>query len=83
LLYGSRGLVYKNGQTAWWMNMLVRWAKSIGLRTWLKILIGVALLRLKAVKTRVDRARADVERYVPYEKQALELAGKLKDSVLK
>jgi hypothetical protein len=65
------------------MNMLVRWAKSIGLRTWLKILIGVALLRLKAVKTRVVRARADVERYVPYEKQALELAGKLKDSVLK
>lgn len=63
--------------------MFVRWARSISLRTWLKILFGVAMLRLKAVKTRVDRARADVERYVPYEKQALELAGKLKDTVLK
>jgi hypothetical protein len=49
----------------------------------LSVLLGLAMLRLKAVKTRVDRARADVEKYVPYEKQALELAGKLKDTVLK
>lgn len=83
LLYGSRGLVYKNGQTAWWMNMFVRWAKSIRLRTWLTLLLGVALLRVKSVKSKVDRARADVEKYVPYEKQALELAGKLKETVLK
>jgi hypothetical protein len=65
------------------MNMFVRWAKSIRLRTWLSLLLGLALLRLKAVKSRVDRARADVEKYVPYEKQAFELAGKLKDTVLK
>jgi hypothetical protein len=82
-LFGSRGLVYKNGQTAWWMNMLVRWTKSVRLRTWIMLLLGIALLRVKAVKSRVERARADVEKYVPYEKQALELAGKLKDSVLK
>jgi hypothetical protein len=47
------------------------------------LLLGIALLRVKAVKSRVERAQADVEKYVPYEKQALELAGKLKDSVLK
>ena len=63
--------------------MFVRWAKSIRLRTWMTLLLAIAALRLKAVRARVERARADVEKYVPYEKQALELAGKLKESVLK
>lgn len=83
LLYGSRGLVYKNGQTGWWMNTFVRWTKSIRLKTWLVLLLMLVSLRLKTVKTRVERAKADVERYVPYEKQILEVASKVKDSVLK
>ncbi|KAF2834536.1 FAD/NAD(P)-binding domain-containing protein [Patellaria atrata CBS 101060] len=74
VLFGSRGIDYKGGGSGWWVNMLVRWAKAVKLRSWSLVIIALVLLRGKRVQSRVENARREVERYVPFEKQIIDVA---------
>lgn len=75
---GNRGVVYKGGGSGWWVNMLVRWVRTVPRKVWVLLALVAVLMRVKRVKARVSR---EMERYVPYEQQVLDGFSKLKETV--
>jgi hypothetical protein len=65
-LKGGEGVVYKGGGGAWWINYLVRWVRSLRKRTWLALLMCLISLRLRAVRSKLDR---EIGRYKPVERR--------------